>query len=414
MTLGTVRRIRHSSLKANDRVAAWLDNAFDWLFMRGTLVQSGLTGYDTLLEGDPMTLRYYPLPGTSRIELADGGSMAVRRERHAVPVILIPPLGVTGETFDLLPQRSLVRYMAARGFHTYMIDWGRPERRHAHLSLHDYALDMLDDAVREVRRHSGARPVTLMGWCMGGLLALMYAGARRDRYVRNIVTVASPIDMRSGGLMALASAALNTPSRLIRRFSSFRLHNLNPAHLQTPGWMTTLAFKLTDPVRSVTTYWDLLTRLADRDYVEIHSTMSDYLDHMLMYPAGVARDVLIKLVVDNRLAQGTIDLDGSESALSEIRANLLVYAGEDDHLVSPATAQRVLDLVSSRDKAFRVAPGGHMGVMLGSEAQQAVWEASAAWLDTRSAVTRRRSRSPEAEQSRRRARARRLAEDPTV
>ena len=40
---------------------------------------------------------------------------------------------------------------------------------------------------------------------------------------------------------------------------------------------TTLVFKMTDPVSSVTTYWDLLTRLWDREFVESHSTTSDYL-----------------------------------------------------------------------------------------------------------------------------------------
>ena len=28
--------------------------------------------------------------------------------------------------YDLFPQRSLVRYLRARGFELYMVDWGRP------------------------------------------------------------------------------------------------------------------------------------------------------------------------------------------------------------------------------------------------------------------------------------------------
>ena len=99
--------------------------------MRGFLVQSGSTPYETLIDGDPMSLRYYPVPHSNEIEMADGERVAVRRKRHPVPLLLVPPLGVTTEVFDLLPQRSLVRYMAARGFHTYLVDWGKPERRHA-------------------------------------------------------------------------------------------------------------------------------------------------------------------------------------------------------------------------------------------------------------------------------------------
>ncbi|MEQ1440190.1 alpha/beta fold hydrolase [Fontimonas sp. SYSU GA230001] len=414
MSDGITQELRHRGLQLNERIAAWLDNGFEWLFMRGFLVQSGSTPYETLIDGDPMSLRYYPLPESASIELADGARMAVRRQRHPVPLLLVPPLGVTTEVFDLLPQRSLVRYMAARGFHTYLVDWGRPERRHAQLSLRDYAVDMLGQAIAEVRRHSGAQPVSVMGWCMGGLLALMHAGATRDRNIRNLITVASPIDMRSSGVMAQAARVLNASARLIRRFTSFRLDRLDPAHLQAPGWTTTLAFKLTAPLASLTPYWDLLTRLADRDYLEVHATTSDYLDNMLMYPAGVVRDMLVRVVVDNRLAEGSIPLGDIHADLSAVRAKLLVYAGETDHLVPAQMAQKSLELVGSKDKTFRIAPGGHMGVILGGRAQREVWEPCAQWLDARSELSRRSARPSAADETQRRVRARRLADDVTL
>ena len=37
-----------------------------------------------------------------------------------------------------------------------------------------------------------------------------------------------------------------------------------------------------------------------------------------------------------------------------------------------------------RDKYFEIAPGGHMGVILGSAAQGVVWAKSAKWLAERS------------------------------
>ncbi len=41
--------------------------------------------------------------------------------------------------------------------------------------------------------------------------------------------------------------------------------------------------------------------------------------------------------------------------------------------------------MASTDAEFRVAPGGHMGVIIGSVAQQAVWLETAEWLARRSA-----------------------------
>lgn len=402
-------------LSLNDRLVAMADNAFDWLFLRESLVKSGLTPYEVVYEGDPMKLRYYPPPAEAQIQVGEGRTIPVQHERHAVPLVLVPPLGVTTEAFDLMPHRSLVRYLAARGFHVYLIDWGKPERRHAELSLKDYADDMFGTALREVRKHSGVRTLSLMGWCMGGLLSLMHLGLSRDRNIRNLITVASPIDMRGGGIVARAATALNRPAQLIRKFTGWRLHNLDPAKLHSPGWLTTLGFKLTDPVGSLTTYWDLLTRLWDREFVESHSTTADYLNHMLLYPGGVIQDMVIRMAVDNQMAAGRIDIRGRIADLGTVTSNLLVFAGASDTLVPASIAQRSLEIVASTDKQFHVVPGGHMGVILGSRAMEFVWEPSVQWLATRSSLrTRKTSPRSAAAVSMREARQRRFAADPTV
>lgn len=372
------------ALAANQRVASIIGNGFDWLFRRESLIQSGKTWFELVLDGEPMKVRYYGLPEEKHIELADGTEMPINRNQYPVPLVLVPPLGVTTETFDLLPNRSLVRYMAASGFRTYLVDWGRPKREHAGLGLKDYAGDMLGRALKAVRRHSKSDEVSLMGWCMGGLLILIHQGLNLDPKIRNIVTVASPIDLRGGGIVAGAAQALNAPAQLVRKYTNFRLNMLDPAKLHVPPWLTTLAFKMTDPVSSVTTYWDLITRLWDREFVESHSTTSDYLNNMLMYPGGVVQDMTVKMAIDNRLAKGRIEIGDRVAELDRISTPMLVYAGETDNLVPQGIAKKIVDVVASTDKAFHVAPGGHMGVILGSKAQRAVWAGSVEWLSSRS------------------------------
>ncbi len=381
-----LKRLLDRGLELNERAASTALNGFDWLFRRDNLVKSGRTWFDVVSHGDPMSVRHYDMRTDGKIELADGSLMPVAQELHEIPLLLVPPLGVTSETFDLMPNRSLVRYMAARGFKVYMIDWGTPEKRHARLRLKDYADRMMNQAIEDVLAHSGARQVSLMGWCMGGLLSLMQAGLREDERIANIITVASPIDVRGGGVIAGLGQALNTPARLMRKFTDFRLHSIDPKRMHVPGWLTTVVFKLTDPVGSVTTYWDLLMGLWDREFVESHSTTSDYLNNMLSYPAGVVQDMLIQVSVDNKLAKGEIKLGSKISRMANIHAPFYVFAGENDVLVAPSAASGSVDLVSSRDKRFEIAPGGHMGVILGARAQSIVWAKSADWLATRSAA----------------------------
>lgn len=378
------------AIKLNDTLASSATNAADWLFRRDQLVQSGKTEYEVIFEKLPMRVRYYA-PKEVGSEASISGETEQRPARQmAIPLLMVPPLGVTSETFDLLPNRSVVKHMANAGYRVYMIDWGKPTRAHAHLGLQDYADEMMSLAREAVRQHSGVDQVSLFGWCMGGLLCLLHAGLEQDERIQNLVTVASPIDLRSGrNVMSFAATTLNTTARFVRKYTEFRLDNINPGLMGIPGWMVSLGFKMTAPIASVTTYWDLITRISDRDFVEQHTTTSDYLNNMMLYPGGVIRDFMVRFAIDNRMAKGKVKVGEKTADLANISASMLVFAGDTDHLVPAGMAKQSLDLVSSEDKLFMRAPGGHMGVILGSKAPENVWQVSADWLRPRSAVSSR-------------------------
>ena len=343
-------------LALNQRLASSTANSIDWLFKRDTLIKSGRTWFELVHDGDLMSVRYYELPDDDEIELVDGSKMPIERQQHAVPLVLVPPLGVTTETFDLMPQRSLVRYMVARGFKVYLVDWGKPKKEHAHLGMLDYAQDMMGVALDKVRRHSGSKELSMMGWCMGGLFCLLYQGFTRDRHIRNIVTVASPIDLETGkgviSMVASVAQAMDGPAQLVSNYSNFRLNTLDPARLSLPDWVTTLVFKMTDPVSSVTTYWDLVTHLRDREFVESYSTTSDYLNNMLRYPGGVVKDMAGGVVNENQLARGRVYIGDEVAELDRIGCNLLAFAGKTDNLVPPEVARGIINVVASDDKEF--------------------------------------------------------------
>ena len=374
-------------LALNQRLSESTANSIDWLFKRDTLIKSGRTWFELVHDGDLMAVRYYELPEDDEIELVDGTTMPIEREQHPIPLVLVPPLGVTTETFDLMPQRSLVRYLVARGFKVYLLDWGKPRKEHAHLGLLDYSDEMMSTALAKIRRHSGSKELSLMGWCMGGLLCLFYQGINKDKHIRNMVTIASPIDLETGkGVISMVNGvaqALTGPAQLVSNYTNLRLNTLDPSRLSLPDWATTIAFKLTDPVSSVTTYWDLVTHLWDREFVESHSTTSDYLNNMLRYPGGVVQDMAGGML-ENQLAGGKLQIRDKLAEIDTINTSFLVFAGERDSLVPPEVAERSVELVASNDKDFRVAPGGHMGVIIGSKAQGAVWKESADWLVPRS------------------------------
>mgnify|MGYP003639403792 FL=1 len=119
-----------------------------------------------------------------------------------------------------------------------------------------------------------------------------------------------------------------------------------------------------------------------------HSTTSDYLNNMRRYPGGVVKDMIKGAAIENLLAKGKMPIGEKIAELDSIESNLLAFAGESDYLVPVDAAEKIIDVVASKDKSFREAPGGHMGVIIGSAAPSMVWQQSADWLKKRSGLVK--------------------------
>jgi polyhydroxyalkanoate synthase len=367
-----------------ERALQWISNAVERRLDGERFMVANQTPYELILQSGLLSVRRYPALAEDYIQVGEELKPAKRRQ-HRVPLLLVPPLAADPLNFDLMPNRSLVRYLLAEGFRVYLADFGSPEIDHSHLGLADYATRMLPEALRAVREDSGEEDVSLLGYCMGGLFCLVYAGWSLDPRLRNIVTIASPIDSHQIGIAGRLIEAMNGPARLVRKLTPFRIHNIDPDKLLIPGWVSSLAFKLTNPLGTVQSYFDLLTNLWDRDYVIRHQTMAAWFNRMHAYPGGIVQDFMVQVGIDNALAAGRIKLGRGRSAqLDRIETPMLAIAGRTDKIVTEDSARKVLDIVASRDKSFVLVPGGHAGVFAGSKAPATTWAEAAGWLGPRS------------------------------
>ncbi|MEH6560260.1 MAG: alpha/beta fold hydrolase [Marinobacter sp.] len=358
-------------------------NAFDRVFRASSLVQAGQTPFETLHSDGLVSLRYYPPLKEDFIDL-DRITITVERKSHRTPVVIVPPLAVNMLIYDLFPQRSLVRFLRAKGFEVYLIDWGAPTRAHSHYNLHTYVAELLPASLNRVREHSGQQELSLHGWSMGGMFTLFYSALSKDQHVRNAIVLGSPIDSHASGVLGLLNQRLADVAESIRKRTGFRIHDLRPHWFHSPGWLNTIGFKLTNPVGSFMGYWELIIRLGDREFVTSHATTSAFLDRMVAYPGGVVQDTVVRIWIDNQLSRGTVQIGDDQVQLNNVSANLFAVAGSEDTIVTPAAAERLIDHVSSEDTAFRVVPGGHMGILAGSKAPRESWLDMAQWLAQRS------------------------------
>ena len=378
-----LKTVRNTASGLTRQGALYAGNAFDRVFRAASLVQAGQTPFETLHSDGLVSLRYYPPLPEDFIEL-DGMVIPVERKTHRTPIVIIPPLAVNMLIYDLFPQRSLVRFLRAKGFEVYLIDWGIPKREHTHYNMHTYVAELLPAYLNRVREHSGEQELSLHGWSMGGMFTLFYSALSKDQHIRNAIVLGLPIDSHASGAIGWMYQRIADVAEVVRKRTGFKLHDLKPHWFYTPGWANTIGFKLTNPVGSVMGYWELLVRLGDREFVTNHATTSAFLDRMVAYPGGVIQDTVVRVWIDNQLAKGRIQIGEDFALLENVNANLLAIAGQEDTLATPGAAKRVMDHVSSADKTFRVAPGGHMGILAGSKAPRASWLELAEWLAVRS------------------------------
>lgn len=382
-------RIAGTAAFVGERSLQWLSNAIERRLNAENFIVANQTPFEVIHRKGLLSVRRYPPLLDDRI-LVGRDSKSVERKRHRVPIVLVPPLAANPLNFDLLPSRSLVKYLLAAGFAVYLIDFGDPQAGHTHLGLADYTTVMLPQALKKIRADAGQSELTLMGYCMGGLFCLVYAGWSHDPQIRNIVTIASPIDAHQIGIAGRLFEVMNGPLRLASRYVPFRLDDLDPKYLRVPGWLSSIAFKLTNPLGTVQSYIDLLMNLWDREYVVQHQTTAKWFNQMHDYPGGIIQDLVLRVGLANDLAKGEVKLGRGRgrkrktALLDRINCSLLAIAGQSDRIVTLEAARKVLDIIASEDKDFIVAPGGHAGVFAGSRAPATTWAFSADWLSTRS------------------------------
>ena len=348
---------RLARVEAN-RVLLRFLNGVEWL-IRDPKTVVGRTPYDVILQRDKLEVRRYHL-----------GSVP---PRYPVPVLLVPPLMVKPFIFDLYPNRSLVAFLLSRGFAVYLVDFGEPDDADAYVTLNDYVLDWIPAACHAVKADAGSAELSMLGYCMGGLFALLHTAANKDASVRNIVTIGAPVDANKMGLFAwMAKMAGGQLETLARRIGNM------------PGGWSSLGFRMLTPMKNITRYSDLFMNMWNREYVNGFDAMNQWTGQFIDYPQGAFIQFTRDFIQHNELVKGQMRFGKKVADLRRVKSSLLAFAGNSDQIAPIAAAQAILAAVGGTDKTFRVAPGGHMGVFAGSTAPSQVWALSADWLAPRS------------------------------
>jgi pimeloyl-ACP methyl ester carboxylesterase len=117
---------------------------------------------------------------------------------HQTPVLLVPSLINRHYVLDLMPEKSFVEWLVARGHDVYCIDWGTPSDEDRFLTFEDITDRYIGRAVRVACRLSGVDKLHMLGYCLGGTLAVIHAAVRPE-HIATLTLLATPVGFHDEG-----------------------------------------------------------------------------------------------------------------------------------------------------------------------------------------------------------------------
>jgi polyhydroxyalkanoate synthase len=288
-----------------------------------------------------------PMPALA----AAGGATLRDYGGSGPPVVFVPSLINPPSVLDL-DRRSLLRWLAGRGRRVLLVDWGWPGEARRSLSVGGHVEQLLLtllDALGE--------PADLAGYCLGGTMA---AAAAQLASARSLILIAAP--WRFAGFSDEARAGL---ARLWdgTHAAVEQLGLLPMEVLQTAFWSL-------DPGRTVAKF-EAFADLAGEE-ARMFVALEDWANDGPPLSAGAARELFEDFFAADLPGAGGWRVGGEAIDPTRLRLPVLDIVSTSDRIVPAATAAGAGERLELGQ--------GHVGMIVGSRAREALWPTLADWL----------------------------------
>ena len=318
----------------------------------------GLTPKEVLYERGTLRLYHY-------LPQAD--------ELYRVPILLVMATTNKAYVFDLAPGQSMVEYLLKEGFDVYVIDWEPPLPEERGLSLADYTQDFIPTCVQMVIDDSGEPDVSIVGYCMGGVLSLIYAASHTDGPLKNLVCLTTPVNWAEMGL-----------TRIWSDEKHFDVDRLVDTLGVIPQDFVQASFEMLRPAQKSASQIRVWEKMWDDEFVKSYRAFDRWGNETLPLAGEYFRDTTKELMWANKLYKGDLVVNGKTAKLSDIKVPIMAAMAEHDHIVAYGASKPLMDLVGSEDKEEIVLKGGHVSLIAGPNAVRRMWPKLAEWLGERS------------------------------
>ena len=265
------------------------------------------------------------------------------------PVLMLPAWIMKFYILDLSPDNSLVNWLVKQGHTVFMVSWRNPDAADRNLGMDDYyrlgamaALDAVSLIMPDVDIH-------LMGYCLGGTLAIIAASAMAqsgDRRLKSLTMLAAQADFTEAGELMLfiteSEISFLKNSMWEKGYldgkqmeGTFQL-----LHSRDLIWSTMLHDYMMDRRRPVI---DLLVWNADTTRLS-YKMHSEYLE---------------KLYLQNDFVEGRFEVEGKKIAPESMRLPVFAVGTDRDHVAPWRSVHKIHLIAPCEDITFVLTSGGH-------------------------------------------------------
>ncbi len=295
-----------------------------------------------------------PLPKPMPVIAAALGAVLRDYGGTGQPVLFVPSLINPPNVLDLGEGKSLLRWLAGRGHHVLLLDWGWDAEARSELSVAGH----VEEIMLPLMDALGEAPA-LVGYCLGGTMSVAAAAVAP---VRRVATIAAP--WHFGGFPEGARSALaqlwSDSAATIRSLGVLPMEVLQSA------------FWNLDPARTVAKFEAFADIPPESPQARAFVTLEDWANDGPPVSEAAARELFESFFGEDKPGLGTWQVAGRTIDPGALPCPLLNIVSTTDRIVPEASA------IPSGERIELAL--GHVGMVVGGRAGEALWEPLELWL----------------------------------
>jgi len=281
---------------------------------------------------------------------------SAKRSKTLPPVLIVPSLINRPYIMDLLKGHSIIEALLGAGLDVFLLDWGYPDEGIGHLGISHYVGKFLRRAVRQVKTIAGVSKINLMGQCIGGTMAAMYAAhpdLKKD--INKLALLTAPLNFENSGIL---SKWTNPESFDIEKLTA----NVGAV---VPSDFFHSSFPYLNVRATMGKYKNLLERFDMPDFKTIWQALDIWACDNVPFALQAFRDLIQVMYQQNRFYKGIYMLEGKQVCLKDIDAPTLSVAARDDHVFTENAASAIKESIaaSANKLEYHVMPAGHVSLI---------------------------------------------------